>query len=530
MSEPNANGLVGFARRLGLGVVGLIVGIVDGAAVVLSVATARSTFANVYVHSLDELLGWLGLPLILGPVAAVWASVRLATRDFWRAAVASLLALASGATVGAGIGAILGSRPSASWAGGLIGAGTGVIVALATVVLVRFRRTGRGTAAVLALLVAIGCGPSAPAPDQPRIGPEPAPATVDSVTFLLGDPGLARAETHPILPRMKRDIERWSGALAEDGAVTLLVLGDILYPAGLHPREHRSRESDVGRLADQIALVSGPAAERAGARAAFIPGNHDWGHEEDFAGAARLARLDAFLSSWSGPAAGRVSVLPAPGTGGPAVIDPGRRTRLVLLDTAWWLFKGDPREKATLIADVEDAFATAGSRRVLVAAHHPLESGGPHGAHAEIGRVLGLRFLLSKAGVLLQDLASEPYSDLRRQLLAVFAETGEPDIYAGGHEHSLQVFQTGTTGTQRSVVVGSGSKLTSIGYTPGMLFGRSEPGYGKIFVLRNGNVHLRLEAAPARFLSCRQAAPSGCMSEGIESFGTVWAETLETLE
>jgi hypothetical protein len=434
------------------------------------------------------------------------------------------------------------------WAGLMMGAAAGLLLGVSVALLRHYRRRRRAleegwelgprrpifaalliTAAFLGPLVGLGARASVPdPPSAPRVTAEPDASQVESVVFLLGDGGNARQHLSPILPRVRADVERWSGRLERDSAVVVLFLGDNVYPSGLPEQGSLTWAGDSAKVADQASLVAGPLGRKRGARAIFLAGNHDWGHEADWAGALRLVRLGEFLDSWTGPAAGRLTMSPEPGTGGPGIVDLGRGVRLVLLDTAWWLLGADPPGKDEVIEGLREALRSAAGRRVIVAAHHPLRSAGPHGVAEELGRTFGVRFLLQKAGLLLQDLTSPPYADLRARLGEVFSDAGRPDIFAGGHEHSLQVFGLEATPVPRDLVVGSASKLTKVRNAPGLLFARSEPGYAKVFVLRDGGLHIRIEAAPARYLTCENATDlDACMADGVAAFRTVWAETLE---
>lgn len=502
---------------------GLGLGLAAGAAVQLGLLAYRAAVRSVYVHDWGDFVSWIAIPAVLCPILMTWVSLRLEPDRFWRSARILTATLLAGIPVGAVLGDLLGSHPADAWAGGYMGAGAagGLVVAVLAVLTLR---SSRGAALVLALSVALlstGCGPAEPAPSASYVEPAPDSSDVESVVFLLGDPGMARIEEYTVLARMRRDVEGWSEALGPDGDVLVIVLGDIIYPDGLSAASDAARAEDSLRLADQIAIIDGPAATKARARMLFVAGNHDWGQEEDWSGAVRLLRLEEFLGSWEGSAAGRLSVSPDPGTGGPDIIDVGMHLRLVLLDTAWWLLGSDVVEKDAVIEGVRRGVASAGDRRVVIAAHHPLESGGPHGLGSGL---YGLRFLLKQGGILLQSLDSRPYSDLKNGLLNVFAETGQPDVFAGGHEHSLQVFSPEDGGATRGLVVGSGSKLSSVSGAPGMLFGRSEPGYGRILILRDGSMHVELEAAPERFLRCDTDDRARCAREGLSAYETVWRE------
>jgi hypothetical protein len=138
-------------------------------------------------------------------------------------------------------------------------------------------------------------------------------------------------------------------------------------------------------------------------------------------------------------------------------------------------------------------------------------------------------YLLARSGALLQDLNSEPYRELRLNLLDVFAEAGPPILFAGGHEHSLQVVRTERpSDPEFDLVSGATTKLTGVGCIPGLMFARSAPGYARLFVMKDGSLELFIQAAPPRFLKCPEADPqrSRCMEEGVAAYKTVWAGKL----
>jgi len=504
-------------------------GFLGAALVLLGYLAFMASVEEVYLHGWEEMVGWRSLPALLVPVVAIRAALRHEPRRFGR----ELAILGGGAVVGtllgAAMGALVTSHPSGPWAGGLMGAGGGSLLGMLPMLLPM--SWVRSVPALAVVLVVSACRPS-PDPAPFRVVSEPLrdSSGVESVVFFLGDPGQANMESHPVLPRLRRDVEAWMRHLGEDGSVRVAMLGDLIYPDGMGAPGSAGRATDSLRIASQIALVEGPHADTHDARALFLPGNHDWGQEEGRSGEERLRHIEDFLDSWAGPAAERVELVPDAGQGGPVVIDLGDRLRLVVLDTAWWLLGRDSSETETVLQDVRRALDSAGSRRVVMVAHHPLETGGPHGAGVDLGSLFGIRWLLKKAGVLLQDLDSRPYSDLKTGLLDAFEAAGRPALFVGGHEHSLQVFEGGVSSAARAVVVGSGSKLSGLSAVPGMLFGRSEPGYAVLVTRDNGDLQLILKSAPDRFLQCAEDERATCMQQADSAFRTVWSETLPASE
>jgi hypothetical protein len=527
------------------GLLGLIGGAVGGLILTLGLVVARARVQGAYFHDADELLSWVGAPLVVGPILGAWIGVAHPPGR------SILPAAAIGLTIGVALGGALGTigdDPSTKWAGVAMGGAAGLLLGVWTALLRHFRRRRRAleegwelgprrpvfaalviTIAFLGPLAVLGLGAAAPdPPSAERVEPEPDSVRVESVIFVLGDGGNARQHLSPILPRVRAEVERWSERIGRDSAVVVLFLGDNVYPRGLSEPGSLTWVEDSAHVADQASIVAGAAARERGARAIFLAGNHDWGERVDFEGAVRLGNLDRLLTALSAGGAA-VQLLPTAGTGGPAVVDVGAHLRLLLLDTAWWLLQGEESAHDAVLQGVATALASAEGREVMVAAHHPFMSGGPHGGMAELGETLGVRTLLSLSGALLQDLSSRPYLDLRNGLITLFAEHGPPALFAGGHEHSMQVLEgDGEISPRRTLVSGAASKLTEVGTYPGMLFARSEPGYARVLVLDDGTLYLSVETTSADYLVCPEddADRVPCMAAGVEGFRTVWSEGL----
>jgi hypothetical protein len=327
---------------------------------------------------------------------------------------------ALGLVVGILIGAIMGSAvtddPSGPWAGLVMGAAVGVLGGAWTALFRFYRRRRRHldqgldphpprpilasillTALLLGPLVLLIARVADPAPPQAaHVEPEPDSSVVEAVILVIGDAGNARQATSPVLARLRSEVQRWAGLLERDSAVVVLVLGDIVYPAGVGAADAPSRAEDSAKVADQAFVVADSLARARGARALFVAGNHDWGESRDLEGAIQVEHLGDLLDTLraSGPA---VALLPPAGTGGPGVVDVGGSLRLILLDTAWWLLEADAEARRAVIAGVAQSLQSAESRHVVMAAHHPFASGGPHGGLARVGRTLASRLCSLKA-------------------------------------------------------------------------------------------------------------------------------------
>lgn len=379
----------------------------------------------------------------------------------------------------------------------------------------------RTCAAILAIALVTGCSKRLPELPVSRI-PEPAADQVESVVFLIGDAGHADERRHPILPRLAADVEEWSGRLARDSAVVVLFLGDIVYPRGLHPAGHGDYPHDSAVVQSQVNLLAGANARRHGAIGYFLAGNHDWGDARNEAGVRRLRNLEQFLDRRRAEGV-HVRLQPEAGEPGPAVIDIGTQLRLLLFDTAWWLLAETDAAKQRSFRQTEDAIRSTRERHIIAAAHHPFQSASSHGGLIPFWKGLGIRFLMTRAGALLQDLSSIKYRELRDAMLEAF-RAGRPLLFAGGHDHNLQLIHHGESPWPHfTAISGSASKSSAVDHIEGMLYRNEAPGYMRVVVHRDGHVDLFIVAGDDDdLLECDGEGQEleRCMQESIGRFVT----------
>jgi hypothetical protein len=378
------------------------------------------------------------------------------------------------------------------------------------------------------VLLVTGCGGRLETPQIPTFDAiEVAdPADVDAVVFLVGDGGNTDRLRSPLLIRLQQDIERWSQALARDSAVSVIFLGDNVYPRGVRDSTHPGFPTDTARLWNQIRLLGGPAAVEHATTGWFLSGNHDWGNMRGERGIQRLVNMQEQLSraSESGP---HVAMLPPAGTPGPIIRDLRHNVRIVLIDTNWYVQGPSALQKTEFFDRLEDALRTAGDRDVIVAAHHPWETSGPHGV-IEGGRAFGLYYLLEKSGTLVQDLNSPVYRDFRRRFRHRVLEVGRPPlIFAAGHDHSLQVLGGTFEGDPVHVLIsGAASKLSPVSQIEGLRYAASRPGYMMLVFRKDGRLNLFVVAGDPDLLLCPdgdEGERSVCMEEGLTAFETVYS-------
>jgi hypothetical protein len=331
-------------------------------------------------------------------------------------------------------------------------------------------------------------------------GLQPPPPAAATRLYLIGDAGAPKAGD-PVLRALRNELSR-------DPAQSVAVfLGDNAYPKGLPEPGARGYEEARRRLDAQIEAV-----RDTGARAIFLPGNHDWARGSARDGLTAIVRQTRHLAA-QGPF---VKMLPGDGCPGPAVEDVDTRLRIVALDTQWWLHDPTGRpshptsscpqdSEGEISTDLRAAIAGAGGRQVAVVAHHPLESGGPHGGRFGLRDHLfpawekgvwiplpglgSIYPLYRAAGGPRQDLASRAYRHLRRSLASVFAEA-PPLLYAAGHEHTLQVIRP--AGSPWLLVSGSGSfaHTSRVVKVEGALYAEEVSGFLRVEVSAVGGVAL----------------------------------------
>ena len=417
--------------------------------------------------------------------------------------------------------------------------------------------------AALLCLLALGCAHSRAYMAPTRAGAPPPPSAVDHRLVLIGDAGDPDPNGEPTL----RALEKHVSLLPE--RTTAVFLGDNVYETGM-PEPTPIEGTPVEEILDKTLLnlfASRRDAERRvkaqvkgvdvrGARAVFVPGNHDW-DQFGVGGWKRVRELESYVELLAKTTDVQLTLLPGGGCPGPITLDLGRRARLVVLDTQWFLERGEkpgPEDNPTGCAQTttEEVTTALGAvlreakrdrRAAIVVAHHPLRSHGPHGGYVSprvhvfplvmfgsyvptwshwipipgLGSIFGMTRAWFSPNA--QDMSSDANADMRATLWAAMDEPAvdgaAPLIYAAGHEHSLQIFRS-SHGPRYLVVsgLGSSSKATPVGHDGTWLFAHSDheqPGFVTVDFLRDGRVRLAV-------VECAPATP-----DGVE----VWAQILD---
>ena len=330
-------------------------------------------------------------------------------------------------------------------------------------------------ALVLAASVASGCL-------KPKIE-YLAPEEIEHSLFLIGDAG----EADPRAERGGIPLDSLTAQVAAFASrSTVVFLGDNIYPAGIPDEGHAEYADALRRLEAQVLAVP------PGGRGIFVPGNHDWAHEEPD-GLFSIRRQERLIAAL---ARGRdVRLLPTNGCPGPVSLDSGR-LRLILLDTQWWLHNYIVRDSTTTCTNTMSA-VTAALRRevrapgegrvVVVAAHHPLMTGGEHGGYC------GITGPFRRFAGRTQDVMSTINQRMRDSLEAAFSGA-PPLVYAAGHDHSLQVLYGGRN-VGYIIVSGGGSPTKvscAVRLRESIYTSPHRAGFMRLDVLREKGVLLRV--------------------------------------
>jgi len=304
----------------------------------------------------------------------------------------------------------------------------------------------------------------------------PAVGAVSATLFLVGDAGEANPERDDVLTHLSSQL-RDAGGGTPDHPVLVAFLGDNIYDEGL-PTEP-SRE-DLEKLDGQVLALG----DFPGVSGVFLPGNHDWANGASIEdGRAAIARQSEWIEQVR---PGRdIRFLPDDGCPGPVGRELGTSAYLVFIDTEWLLRRPEQR------CGTADAFYERLSqelrahtdRRLLILAHHPLVSGGPHGGNvAPLEKGPFVYWIASKSGASAQDLSSGRYADMIRRLHEAIDRSGaRPLAFAAGHEHSLQVVgMSGLGAPAFQLVSGAGSKTERSRWIEGMRYATDGFGYMRL--------------------------------------------------
>ena len=173
-------------------------------------------------------------------------------------------------------------------------------------------------------------------------------------------------------------------------------------------------------------------------------------------------------------------------------------------------------------------FDTPEGRHMVLALHHPLITAGPHGGHFSLKQhlfpltdfwpwlylplpIIGSVYPLSRQlGVTGTDATSDAYSGT---ITGIYRATRPkvPILFAGGHEHSLQLHRDAIGAYYLVSGAGSASEVTRVSPTPTAMYAEAVPGYMRLDAHANGALTLEVTAVEREQ---RRVALRHCIAEG----------------
>jgi hypothetical protein len=223
-------------------------------------------------------------------------------------------------------------------------------------------------------------------------------------------------------------LDHWAGLLPE--RTTVIFLGDNVYPGGT-PADpmHPSELDAIQRLTAQTNIIA-----RSGARALFVPGNHDWK-----TGEVGILRQEQLIRKELGV---RGSYLPNSDSPVIGVTTVGW-VRIIALDTETWVNPPSGTVPCS-VSGLEKAMSrlsallSQADLPVVVVAHHPLLTYGTHGGTTLLKNTIN--WITRKPNT--QDITAPEYRCMRSVLSETLAKS-PPLVYAAGHDHDLQILDAG---------------------------------------------------------------------------------------
>jgi hypothetical protein len=326
-------------------------------------------------------------------------------------------------------------------------------------------------------------------------------AQQDSVSerlIFIGDAGEQQHGVHPVLEYLKKNFEL-------NKHVTIVYLGDNVYPQGLPSRYAKDYPERKQILDSQINVVAGKQAT-----AYFIAGNHDWmqGRPDGY---QQLLNQYRYIQAQNKP---NVSFVPDDACPGPQEIPISDKVMLVVVDSQWWLHRFDKPSvrsgcdcttQAELLNRLEDIVSRNEDKLLIFAAHHPFITFGRHGGYYNLKQhifpftdlnpklyiplpLIGSIYPIAR-GVFgnIQDTRHPIYKNFIAGVDSILS-THPNCIRVAGHEHNLQFIKQHE---KYYIVSGAGSKHAEITKDDRLVFSSLKSGFAAIDVINNGNVYVK---------------------------------------
>jgi hypothetical protein len=311
-----------------------------------------------------------------------------------------------------------------------------------------------------------------------------------------GEPSLDQRE--PVLKYLEMIASR------NPDSTSIIFLGDNIYPSGLPDKSNPNYSVYKNRLIEQVKVI-----QNSDATGIFIPGNHDWAKGKSN-GYLNILRQENLIESFDDL---KIEFLPDSGCPGPSVVDFSDDIRLIIIDSQWFfndkLNKKSCREseEQILLAEIKESIDSFNGKHLIIAAHHPLKSYGPHGgffnwqAHlfplTELSDYLWIPLpvigslypLVRNLGVSDQDLSSAAYQNYIKKLESIIDDYSGV-VVASGHEHTLQILEAPNENLYLVSGFGTSAHRNPVTKKESTILAAHQPGFIGLDFLSNGQVIL----------------------------------------
>jgi len=327
-------------------------------------------------------------------------------------------------------------------------------------------------------------------------------APLEHQIFLVGDAG---EETEI----QKRNFRLLKEKVAQsDVPVTVLFLGDNIYPLGMPSEKHPEERAE----AESIILSQMEIVADMGAEVVFIPGNHDWKQGAE-RGLKAVKRQADFIENYGNK---RIRMVPEHGCPGPEVIELTDDCVIILIDSQWWLQNWSREKKINekcgirtrfeFVEELTNTIRDYKEKQIIVAMHHPVMSSGSHGGYFTFNDHMfpltkinkNLYIPLPVVGSIypiyrstygnVQDQPHPKYSEMNQGLLFAVEQVDDV-IFVSGHEHALEYHQDHG---HHFLVSGSGSRTSPLGNPATMEYGHAVAGFMQLEIRKGGGVDLAI--------------------------------------
>ncbi|MEH6550555.1 MAG: metallophosphoesterase [Pseudomonadales bacterium] len=289
--------------------------------------------------------------------------------------------------------------------------------------------------------------------------------------ILLGDAGYS--EISPLEPTLQLAADLASQIPTKTAT---LFLGDNIYKTGFPVLKEKQTTFNSQQLKEISYLTAQlQVAKLSTSRLYLLPGNHDWKPKQVDDQAAYIAKyaqqqkLQAHFVPYSAGHDPLPEIVTLEGVS------------ILFLDSSWML-QGDGKNLSLALSRLKTLINHSRSvnpnNLLLIASHHPIESLGAHAGYRHADKRDPSSPIIRKDKTGKGNLADPGY----QQMIAGLQETVagmERVIFAAGHDHSLQVFESTESPMKRFHLVSGAAnkqKISAVGDAPNRLYGRAATG------------------------------------------------------